>query len=82
MRVREHDYTFAEKPFPALDVYTLEPVGSVSRVIAGEENTDDVPSQESAEITTAEESAAETADGSDTLTDPSGSDDIAGSARA
>lgn len=77
VRVREHDYTFAEKPFPALDVYTLEPVGSVSRVIAGEENTDDVPSQESAEITTAEESAAETAAGSDTLTDPSGSDDIA-----
>ena len=81
VRVREHDYTFAEKPFPALDVYTLEPVGSVSRVISGDENADDVPSQESAEISTAEESAAETAAGSDTLTDPSGSDDIAESAQ-
>ena len=36
VRVREHDYTFADKPFPAVDVFFVEPVGTVTRPIKSE----------------------------------------------
>lgn len=36
VRVREQDYTFADKPFPAVDVYMVEPVGTLTRPIKPE----------------------------------------------